>query len=125
MPSLGCVLQAKLHAKKAAAFDVYAACSGFLYGCPLPTDSSGAACTRPSSWSAPRRCPANRLGGPHDCVLWATARRAVVQRHAASGHPFDAPPLRRLYGDVLHIPGGGAAHPARTTPWPGDATTSR
>ena len=32
MPSLGCVLQAKLHAKKAAAFDVYAACSGFLYG---------------------------------------------------------------------------------------------
>ena len=32
LPSLGCVLQEKLGARKAAAFDIYAACSGFIYG---------------------------------------------------------------------------------------------
>jgi 3-oxoacyl-[acyl-carrier-protein] synthase-3 len=32
LPSTGCLLQEKLGAKKAAAFDVSAACSGFIYG---------------------------------------------------------------------------------------------
>lgn len=32
LPSTGCLLQEKLGAKKAAAFDVVAACSGFIYG---------------------------------------------------------------------------------------------
>ncbi len=32
LPSLGCVLQERLGARKAAAFDIYAACSGFIYG---------------------------------------------------------------------------------------------
>ena len=32
MPSTGCVLQEKLGAKNAAAFDMFAACSGFIYG---------------------------------------------------------------------------------------------
>ncbi len=32
LPSTGCLLQEKLGAKKAAAFDVAAACSGFIYG---------------------------------------------------------------------------------------------
>jgi 3-oxoacyl-[acyl-carrier-protein] synthase-3 len=31
-PSTACILQDKLGARKAAAFDVNAACSGFLYG---------------------------------------------------------------------------------------------
>jgi 3-oxoacyl-[acyl-carrier-protein] synthase-3 len=32
LPSAGCLLQARLGAKKAAAFDLVAACSGFIYG---------------------------------------------------------------------------------------------
>ena len=32
MPNTGCILQEKLGANKAAAFDIYAACSGFIYG---------------------------------------------------------------------------------------------
>ena len=32
LPSMGCVLQDKLGAKNAAAFDISAACSGFIYG---------------------------------------------------------------------------------------------
>ncbi len=32
LPSTGCIIQAELGANKAAAMDVVAACSGFLYG---------------------------------------------------------------------------------------------
>jgi 3-oxoacyl-[acyl-carrier-protein] synthase-3 len=35
LPSTGCLIQAELGANKAAAFDVVAACSGFLYGLTL------------------------------------------------------------------------------------------
>jgi 3-oxoacyl-[acyl-carrier-protein] synthase-3 len=115
MPSLGCVLQAKLHAKKAAAFDVYAACSGFLYGLSIADGfiRSGMhetilvvgaeALSRYTDWE-------DRT----TCVLWGDgAGAAVVQRHAGkrgilSTHLHSD----GSYGDVLHIPGGGAAHPA-------------
>src|SRR5215470_3558028 len=32
LPSCACTLQAKLGAKRAAAYDMFAACSGFIYG---------------------------------------------------------------------------------------------
>src|SRR6266513_67483 len=35
LPSTGCIIQAELGANKAAAMDVVAACSGFLYGLSL------------------------------------------------------------------------------------------
>src|SRR6267142_4745776 len=35
LPSTGCIIQAELGANKAAAMDVVAACSGFLYGLTL------------------------------------------------------------------------------------------
>src|ERR1044071_1096154 len=35
LPSTGCLIQAELGANKAAAFDLAAACSGFLYGLTL------------------------------------------------------------------------------------------
>src|SRR6476620_3857671 len=35
LPSTGCIIQAELGAHKAAAMDVVAACSGFLYGLTL------------------------------------------------------------------------------------------
>src|SRR6266550_8169604 len=35
LPSTGCIIQAQLGANKAAAMDVVAACSGFLYGLTL------------------------------------------------------------------------------------------
>jgi 3-oxoacyl-[acyl-carrier-protein] synthase III len=38
LPSTGCIIQAELGANKAAAMDVVAACSGFLYGLTLGHD---------------------------------------------------------------------------------------
>ena len=115
MPSLGCVLQAKLHAKKAAAFDVYAACSGFLYGLSIAD-----AFIRSGMHQTILVVGAEALSRFTDwedrttCVLWGDgAGAAVVQRHAGkrgilSTHLHSD----GSFGDVLHIPGGGAAHPA-------------
>ena len=115
MPSLGCVLQAKLHAKKAAAFDIYAACSGFLYGLSIADGF-----IRSGIHSTILVVGAEALSRFTDwedrttCVLWGDgAGAAVVQRHAGkrgilSTHLHSD----GSYGDVLHIPGGGAAHPA-------------
>ncbi|MEK6744176.1 MAG: beta-ketoacyl-ACP synthase III [Nitrospirota bacterium] len=115
MPSLGCVLQAKLHAKKAAAFDIYAACSGFIYGLSVAD-----AFIRSGVHETILVVGAEALSRYTDwedrttCVLWGDgAGAAVVQRHAGkrgilSTHLHSD----GSYGDVLHIPGGGAAHPA-------------
>jgi len=115
MPSLGCVLQAKLHAKKAAAFDIYAACSGFLYGLSIADGF-----IRSGMHHTILVVGAEALSRYTDyadrttCVLWGDgAGAAVVQRHAGkrgilSTHLHSD----GSYGDVLHIPGGGAAHPA-------------
>jgi 3-oxoacyl-[acyl-carrier-protein] synthase-3 len=115
MPSLGCVLQAKLHAKKAAAFDIYAACSGFIYGLSIAD-----AFIRSGVHETILVVGAEALSRYTDwedrttCVLWGDgAGAAVVQRHAGkrgilSTHLHSD----GSYGDVLHIPGGGAAHPA-------------
>jgi 3-oxoacyl-[acyl-carrier-protein] synthase-3 len=115
MPSLACVLQAKLHAKKAAAFDIYAACSGFLYGLSIAD-----AFIRSGMHETILVVGAESLSRYTDwedrqtCVLWGDgAGAAVVQRHAGkrgilSTHIHSDGSL----GDLLHIPGGGAAHPA-------------
>jgi 3-oxoacyl-[acyl-carrier-protein] synthase-3 len=114
MPSLGCVLQARLHAKKAAAFDVYAACSGFLYGLSIAD-----AFIRSGMHETILVVGAESLSRFTDwedratCVLFGDGAGAVVvQRHAGkrgilSTHIHSDGSL----GDLLHLPGGGASHP--------------
>jgi 3-oxoacyl-[acyl-carrier-protein] synthase-3 len=114
MPSMGCMLQARLHARKAAAFDVYAACSGFLYGLSIAD-----AFIRSGMHQTVLVVGAEALSRFTDwedrttCVLFGDgAGAAVVQRHAGkrgilSTHLHSD----GAFGDLLHIPGGGAAHP--------------
>ena len=71
-PSTACILQDKLGAKNAAAFDVNAACSGFLYGLYIADGfiRSGMHKRILVSW---HRGPFNnhRLGGSDNlCSLW-------------------------------------------------------
>jgi 3-oxoacyl-[acyl-carrier-protein] synthase-3 len=115
MPSMGCILQARLHARKAAAFDIYAACSGFLYGLAVAD-----AFIRSGMHQTVLVVGAEALSRFTDwedrttCVLFGDgAGAAVVQRHAGkrgilSTHLHSD----GAFGDLLHIPGGGAAHPA-------------
>ncbi len=114
MPSLGCVLQDRLHAKKAAAFDIYAACSGFLYGLSIAN-----AFIKSETYSSILLVGAEVLSKFMDwedrttCVLFGDGAGAVVlQRHMGkrgvlSTHLHSDGSL----GSLLCVPGGGALHP--------------
>jgi 3-oxoacyl-[acyl-carrier-protein] synthase-3 len=114
MPSLGCVLQDKLHAKKAAAFDIYAACSGFIYGLSIAN-----AFIKSETYSTILLVGAEALSRFVDwedrttCVLFGDGAGAVVlQRHTGkrgvlSTHLHSDGSL----GGLLNVPAGGALHP--------------
>jgi 3-oxoacyl-[acyl-carrier-protein] synthase-3 len=114
LPSMGCVLQEKLGAKKAAAFDLAAACSGFIYGLSVAD-----AFIRSETYKNVLLVGAEVLSRFTDwedrttCILFGDgAGAAVIQRHAGkrgvlSTHLHSDGAL----GDLLHVPAGGALHP--------------
>jgi len=55
LPSCACTLQQKLGASRAAAYDVFAACTGFVFGLRSPAASSARGSPTPCSWWAWRR----------------------------------------------------------------------
>jgi 3-oxoacyl-[acyl-carrier-protein] synthase-3 len=115
MPSLGCMVQEKLGAKNAVAFDLYAACSGFIYGLSVAN-----AFITSGTYENILLIGAELLSRFVDwedrttCVLFGDGAGAVVlQRHAGkrgvlSTHLHSDGSL----GNLLNIPAGGALHPA-------------
>ncbi len=115
LPSMGCIVQEKLGAKKAAAFDIYAACSGFIYGM-----SMAHAYIKSETYKNVLLIGAEILSRFVDwedrttCILFGDgAGAAVLQRHAGkrgilSTHLHSD----GMLGDLIHVPGGGALHPA-------------
>jgi 3-oxoacyl-[acyl-carrier-protein] synthase-3 len=115
MPNLGCVVQNKLGAKKAAAFDIYAACSGFLYGLSVAD-----AFIKSGMYRNILLVGAEVLSRFTDwedrttCILFGDGAGAVViQRHAGK-HGVLSTHLHSdgSLGDLLYLPAGGAQHPA-------------
>ena len=114
-PSTACILQHKLGAKCAAAVDISAACSGFMYGMSLARSSivsgeaqtvllvGGEAMSRFVDWT-------DRT----TCVLFGDAAGAVVLRPSSSGQGV----LSTVLGadgsnsGLLGYPAGGSALPA-------------
>ena len=113
-PSTACLVQKALGLTRAAAFDVSAACSGFLYGLAVVKAmlESGAAKTalligadtlsRFTDWT-----------DRGTCVLFGDGAGALLMRRTEG--PGD---LLSVYigseggaGDILCIPGGGSRHP--------------
>jgi len=115
LPSMGCVLQEKLGAKNAAAFDIAAACSGFIYGLSIAD-----AFIKAGVYKNILLVGAEVLSRFIDwedratCILFGDGAGAVViQRHAGkrgvlSTHLHSDGSL----GDLLHVPAGGSSHPA-------------
>lgn len=112
-PSTACVLQSKLGAKNAFAFDINAACSGFVYGLQLADMyiQTGMAktillvgaevLTKFVDWE-----------DRSTCVLFGDGAGAAVITASNSGGVIDI--LMRsdgTVGDLIHIPGGGSAMP--------------
>jgi len=115
LPSLGCVVQEKLGAKKAVAFDIYAACSGFIYGLSVAN-----AFIKSETYKNILLIGAEVLSRFTDwedrttCILFGDgAGAAVIQRHTGkrgvlSTHLHSDGSL----GHLLYVPAGGALHPA-------------
>jgi 3-oxoacyl-[acyl-carrier-protein] synthase-3 len=115
LPSASCTLQERLGASHAAAFDLNAACSGFVYGV-----SVGAGLIAAGTADTVLVIGAETLSKIVDyedratCVLFGDGAGAAVLRPCDPGHGILAARLRSdgTQGHVLEIPAGGSRLPA-------------
>ncbi len=114
-PATACFIQHMIGARNAAAFDISAACTGFVYGLAIASSmiASGLAgnvlvigaetLSRIMDWK-----------DRNSCVLFGDgAGAAVVSREGKGGTIVDC--MIRSDGsntDLLYMPGGGSRHPA-------------
>lgn len=114
-PSTACVLQDRLGAKKAAAFDLSAACSGFIYGLANASNFIatgmykyalviGAECLSKITDYTDR----------NTCILFGDGAGAVILGQAAEGRGFKSFQLGAdgSGGDLLKLAGGGSRLPS-------------
>ena len=118
MPSTACIVQGKLGAHNAVAFDVSAACSGFLYALTI-----GDQFIRTGMYKRVMVIGADMFSRVVDwtnretCILFADGAGAMIlqatdaedeERVIKSTHLFSD----GREGDKLYIPGGGSLNPA-------------
>lgn len=114
-PSTGCVLQHRLGAKNAAAFDINAACSGFIYGLSV-ADSfvrSGSAArvllvgaevlSKFVNWQDRATCVLFGDGAGAAVIEATDGQSAILSTHIYSDGSM---------GDLLMLPAGGSREPA-------------
>ncbi|CAM3945278.1 ketoacyl-ACP synthase III [Paenibacillus alkaliterrae] len=114
-PSTACLLQDKLGAKKAAAFDLSAACSGFIYG--LATGSGMIASGMYKHVLVVGAETLSRITDYTDrntCILFGDGAGAVVLGQVEEGRGFLSFELGAdgSGGDLLKVHGGGSRVPA-------------
>jgi 3-oxoacyl-[acyl-carrier-protein] synthase III len=114
-PATACLVQQKLGAKKAAAFDMEAACSGFVYGLEI-----GQQFITSGTFDTVLVIGAEKLSTIVDwqdrqtCVLFGDGAGAAILRSRGDEHGI----LTTCMGadgsqaDILLMPGGGAKYPA-------------
>lgn len=114
-PSTACLVQDALGAERAAAFDLSAGCSGFVYGLSLVADLIAA-----GTYSRALIIGAETFSRILDwtdrntCVLFGDGAGAiVVQANGAPGGVLSSVlGADGSGGELLILPGGGSAHPA-------------
>jgi len=114
-PSTACLVQQKIGALRAAAFDLEAACSGFIYGLEI-----GQQFIMSRTYDTVLIIGAEKLSSIIDwqdrntCVLFGDGAGAVVLQNRANSHGL----LTAVMGadgskaELLHMPGGGSRCPA-------------
>jgi 3-oxoacyl-[acyl-carrier-protein] synthase III len=106
MPSTACIVQRKIGAKKAACFDISAACSGFLYAIEIAQQFITS-----HTFNTILVIGADKLSSIVDwkdrntCVLFGDGAGAAILRHRAHGHGVIATRMGS------NVPGGGCACP--------------
>lgn len=114
-PSTACILQDKLGAKKAAAFDLSAACSGFVYGMATANGF-----IQTGMYKNALVIGADTLSRITDytdrntCVLFGDGAGAVILGEVPEGRGFLSFDLgaEGAGGDLLKLEGGGSRLPA-------------
>ncbi len=114
-PSVACLVQANLHATKAAAFDLAAGCTGFMYGI-----ATGTQFIRSGFYKKVLVIGAETLTKIMDytdrntCVLFGDGAGAVVLGECQSGYGILGLDLGAdgTGGDLLKLPAGGSRIPA-------------
>jgi 3-oxoacyl-[acyl-carrier-protein] synthase-3 len=114
-PSTACLVQEKLGAKRAAAFDLEAACSGFIYGLEI-----GQQFIMSRTYDTVLVIGAEKLSSIVDwqdrntCVLFGDGAGAVILQNRPNSHGL----LTAVMGadgaksELLYMPGGGSRCPA-------------
>lgn len=114
-PSTACLIQAEIGASKAAAFDLAAACSGFIYGLNAATGMM-----RNGTHHTALVIGAETLTKIVDfedrstCILFGDGAGAVVLKSVDKGSGILATRVHSdgTLADMLKLPGGGSLHPA-------------
>ncbi|MDQ1636876.1 MAG: 3-oxoacyl-[acyl-carrier-protein] synthase [Pyrinomonadaceae bacterium] len=115
LPSTGCIIQAELGANKAAAMDLVAACSGFLYGLTvadtmIQTGKSKHALVIGAEILTQYVDYTDR----QTCILFGDGAGAAVLGAVENSHGILASRIRSdgRYEEQLFSPGGGTRRPA-------------
>lgn len=115
LPSQACDVQAALGAKNAAAFDVAAACSGFLYGLSVAEGLIASHSARNVMVVGGERLSgATDYTDPATCILFGDGAGATLVRPAADGDRGILSTYLRSDGTLAELlcrPGGGGNHP--------------
>jgi len=114
-PSTACLVQQKIGALRAAAFDLEAACSGFIYGLEI-----GQQFIMSRTYDTVLVIGAEKLSSIVDwqdrntCVLFGDGAGAVVLQNRANSHGLLTAVMGADGGkaELLHMPGGGSRCPA-------------
>ncbi len=114
LPSCACTVQAKLGAKNAAAFDVFAACTGFIYGLGVARGAIGTGIAETVLVIGVEAV--SRIVDYTDrntCVLFGDGAGAALVRPCAPGAGILAVTLHSdgVLGDLLEVPAGGSLQP--------------
>jgi 3-oxoacyl-[acyl-carrier-protein] synthase-3 len=115
LPSCACTVQQKLGAHRAAAYDVFAACTGFVFGLGIARGVIGSGLAETVLVIGVETL--SRIVDYEDrntCVLFGDGAGAAVLRACAPGEGILSVRMRSDgdLGEVLVIPAGGSAVPA-------------
>lgn len=114
-PSTACLLQDKLGAKKAAAFDLSAACSGFIYGLATATNMIASGMYKHVLVvGAETLSRITDYTDRNTCILFGDGAGAVVLGQVEEGRGFKSFELGAdgSGGELLKVKGGGSRLPA-------------
>ncbi len=115
LPSCACTVQQKLGARRAAAYDVFAACTGFVYGLGLARGLIGAGVAETVVVIGVEKLSSIvDYTDRNTCVLFGDGAGAAVLKPSAVDQGILAVSMKSdgELGEVLEVPAGGSRTPA-------------